>query len=73
MIRFVDLRGADIGARFSFWDTVLDEFIEVNGSQAWETLNEFQEDCVAVKEQTGNPKWGALAKRCAVLVPGWCR
>jgi len=46
MIRFVDLRPADIaGYRFAFWDTVHDRFEEFNGDQAWGTLEEFHESC----------------------------
>lgn len=42
MIRFVDLRPADIaGARFAFWDTVRDEFIKIQGATVWETWAEF--------------------------------
>ena len=53
MIRFVDMRAADIvGHRFAFWDTVVDRFVNVAGDVAWETWKEFieaadfeQEDC----------------------------
>lgn len=42
MIRFVDLRPADIaGIRFAFWDTVHNRFEEFAGDQAWGTLDDF--------------------------------
>lgn len=44
MIRFVDLRPADIaGVRFAFWNTVHSKFEEFYGEQAWGTLDAFYE------------------------------
>lgn len=44
MKRFVDLRGADTGYRFAFYCTVVDKFETVSdGSQAWDTFDEFAE------------------------------
>lgn len=44
MIRFVDLREADIGERFAWWDTITDRFIEYAGYQAWYDMHEFMDD-----------------------------
>lgn len=44
MIRFVDMRHADAaGYRFAFWDTVRDQFVAIDGWQAFETWDEFEE------------------------------
>ena len=44
MLRFVDLRHADIaGANFAFFNTVNDRFIELGGEQSWDTWAEFVE------------------------------
>lgn len=40
MIRFVDLRHVDMGARFAFWDTVTDRFVDLDGCQAFDDLAE---------------------------------
>ncbi len=45
MIRFVDLRKADIvHGRFAFFDTIPDRFIEMAGEQTWNTFQQFKED-----------------------------
>jgi hypothetical protein len=44
MIRFVDLRSADIaGNRFAFFDTVPDLFVELHDEQAFDTWADFEE------------------------------
>jgi hypothetical protein len=43
MIRFVDLRGQDLGERFAFWNTTSDAFLCVDGESAWTTWDEFAE------------------------------
>lgn len=46
MIRFVDMRAADIaGSRFAFFDTVKDRFVQKAGEHAWETWGDFEEVC----------------------------
>ena len=47
MIRFVDLRGAEIDYNFAFWDTVCDRFLMFNDKQAWACINTFMEDTMA--------------------------
>ena len=43
MIRFVDMRAADIaGIRFAFWDTSTDRFVEIDGEQAWGDWDEME-------------------------------
>ncbi len=42
MIRFVDIRGQGTGYRFSFWDTVTDQYICINGEQAWDDWEDFE-------------------------------
>ena len=44
MIRFIDIRESDTGYRFSFWNTISDRYVELNGEQAWELWEEFVED-----------------------------
>ena len=44
MIRFVDIRDADTGYRFSFWNTVKDQYCTFRGNQAWDTFADFNED-----------------------------
>lgn len=45
MIHFVDLRHTyeDTGAKFAFWDTVLDRFVDLGGEQAWESWDDFEQ------------------------------
>lgn len=62
MIRFIDLRTQGTGGRFAFWDTVTDRFVELSGSQVWETLGEFLDDLLA--DLTKQPD-GANAARYA--------
>lgn len=44
MLRFVDVRFQGLQARFALWDTVIDEFISLDGTQAWTTLADFEND-----------------------------
>lgn len=69
MIRFVDLRPADIvGHNFAFWDTVRDRFFEIDGIQAWETWKEFHE------EATDDPVlWQQDQDRLEGLMPEWTK
>lgn len=68
MIRFVDLRPADIvGFRFAFWDTVENRFVEFNGDQAWETMWDFQDSC-----RSGDAV-ESFARRLTGLAPEWAR
>lgn len=46
MIRFVD-GSKDLGEdgyTFAWWDTIVSQFHEYNGTQAWETWEEFEQD-----------------------------
>lgn len=47
MIRFVDLTGQSTGHRFAWFDTVTGTFEVHDCSQAWNTWEEFEEDCNA--------------------------
>ena len=60
MKRFVDVRAADIGSRFAWWDTVTDSFETHSNNQAWEHWGDFVEDYV-----------GDSLERYEALVPGW--
>ena len=65
MIRFVDMREADIaGIRFAFWDTVTDSFIkaDVDGSTAWDNWAEFED---LFSDETEN------LQRFKRLLPAW--
>lgn len=61
MIRFIDLRGQDINARFAFFDTITDRFVEVFNEHAWNTFAEFKDDCHSTP----------MVKRCRKLCPPW--
>lgn len=48
MIRFIEL-GHQISydvEEFAFFSTIDDKFIEINGSQVWESKLDFAEDCM---------------------------
>lgn len=47
MIRFVDIREAETGWRFAWWNTILDKFETHGGQQAWDTWEEFAAFCDA--------------------------
>lgn len=64
MIRFVDLRGQDVGARFAFWDTITDTPIETDGSFSWSTIHEFCDDA----RELWTPDF---VQRCVGLAPQW--
>lgn len=69
MIRFVDLRAADIsGSNFAFFDTVTDSFLEVGGSQTWVNKNDFVLDIASFGIP---PKWPKDATRYYDLLPDW--
>ena len=43
MIRFIDIRNQGTGSRFAFWSTVTDQFLEIAGEMAWESLDDLAE------------------------------
>ncbi len=43
MIRFIDLRGADTGYNFAFWNTITDKFLTLGDDQAWDTVDDLHE------------------------------
>ena len=54
MIRFIDLRGQifdvlsqreEQDPQFAFYNTVSDVFVDVNGTQTWDSFESFEEDC----------------------------
>ena len=68
MIRFVDLRGAKIGDRFAFFDTVTDRFIAVMGSMTWYMWCDFEEDWLVQPDKEIDY---AMLTRCKNLCPQW--
>ena len=62
MKRFVDLRGAETGSNFAFYCTVTDRFQNIGGEQAWDTVEEFQQQ--AALYEVG-------ADRFVALIPEW--
>ena len=50
MLRFVDLRWQGICARFAFYNTVVDKFVNIGGTETWETFNEFVDDLVEYEQ-----------------------
>ncbi len=69
MIRFIDLRhvSEDLGgARFAFWDTVVDRFVfDAMKDQAWETIGQFA--------QGYNPTESQPLSRFVGLTPEWAK
>lgn len=61
MIRFVDLRGQDLGYRFTYFDTVRDRFVEACGTSGWDTFAEFADDADE----------GTDIERFRALTPSW--
>ncbi len=61
MMRFIDLRGQDVGARFAFFDTVADSFVGAKGYQTWSTEDELRLDIADDQ----------LFDRLAALLPDW--
>lgn len=43
MIRFVDIRGQGIGSRFSFYDTIESDYINIDNCVAWDNWDQFLE------------------------------
>ncbi|HEY8877778.1 MAG TPA: hypothetical protein VIN03_09465 [Roseateles sp.] len=66
MIRFVDIRGQDIGHRFAFWDTIRQEFCTFSGCQAWDDADDFARDY----RSHGQEFFGGL-ERFTGLMPAW--
>jgi len=71
MIRFVDLRKADIaGGRFAFYDTVRGEFLRICGSVVWDTVAELESDINS--ESCGAPVFELGGReRLIRLIPQW--
>jgi hypothetical protein len=67
MIRFVDIRCAETGYKFAFWDTVTDKFFCYCDEQAWGTWEEFED--AAVHDE--HPADNALLDRFEALCPEW--
>lgn len=66
MIRFVDVRGQGLRARFSFWTTVIDRFLSYSGNQAWSTWEDFRADFTASTNATPQQ-----LQRYRSLCPAW--
>ena len=62
MIRFVDMRHVNIAGRFAWWTTFTDQFERFADREAWDTWDQFVEDC-----------WleGPELERFKRLVPAW--
>jgi hypothetical protein len=69
MIRFVDMRAADIaGSRFAFWNTVTGRFVYNNDEAAWDTWADFEEANRASLEDGRDPD---PLERFKGLCPSW--
>lgn len=69
MIRFVDMRAADIaGSRFAFWNTTTDSFVPLIG-YAWDTWAEFEEEYQ--EEHTVRFSNNYPLERFKALCPPW--
>lgn len=75
MIRFIDLRNQGTYFRFAFWNTNINRFIDINGSQAWDTEEEFVEDLVDLHlSRKESPKEFESSKtRFLRLMPDWAK
>lgn len=65
MMRFVDLRDAETGYNFAFYDTVRDEFATFNHCQAWDDATELVIDMKAAGAAE------AFIERLTGLLPPW--
>ena len=66
MIRFIDMRPADIsGVRFGFWDTVHDRMVQIGDDQGWDDIGELRES--AEHAGLGSGPLGKLTGLC----PAW--
>lgn len=73
MIRFVDLRGQDTGARFAFFDTVPDSWVELDDlGSTWQTWQEF-EDAYCQTYACEAPDVREQLERFRDLAPDWTR
>ena len=74
MIRFVDL-GEQIldGTReFTFYDTVTEEFIVINGSCKWDSWDDFYANWMEdIVDGDVNTTYYNYLKRFHTLCPGW--
>ena len=69
MIRFVDLRPADITCnRFAFWNTITDSFDRICDRYAWDTWADFLGDVEFDKKHQGTEY---DVKRYRALAPAW--
>lgn len=70
MIRFVDMRAADVaGGRFAFFDTVRDRFVQKAGEHAWDTWADFEGSSASVAEPTGTNPRSARVTRPRLCLP----
>ena len=67
MVRFVDLRGNDIGESFAFWNTVPDMFFMFGNNHAWSCIGDFRDDY----ESSGPHSDIHHLERFLRLIPGW--
>lgn len=64
MIRFIDLKGQiDDDPRFAFYDTITDMFVNLDGDQTWDCVNDFRKDFRLAKPE------GLDLDRCLKLIP----
>lgn len=69
MTRFVDIREADTGYSFSFWDTVRNEYVSFSGEYAWDSWGDFE---MAATYQARPPFVDASEmRRFRGLCPDW--
>ena len=61
MKRFVDLRKADVGYNFAWYDTVIDMFEQHNENQTWNSVEDFVFDYGS----------GPQLDRYLSLIPNW--
>ena len=63
MIRFVDLRGADTGYKFAFWDTCTDRFINIGNDQAWDSVADLNESAEIARQIDLMPRLKGLCPK----------
>lgn len=73
MIRFIDLRNQGTYHRFAFWDTVVSEFIRIDGDVAWDDRQQVVEGITWDYEKAGKSAEDRdrRIKRLTSLMPDW--
>jgi len=53
MLRFVDVRGYGTDGRFSYYNTVTGKYLELDGDQIWDSMQEVEESHTSDRSGAG--------------------